>query len=139
MPAPTRELSTPKSLCHSIQHHAQQTFTQVSGFSAFTTLKRCPDSLPLHLLPLQGEPSGDLYALKPGMHIPAEGDLRKLLTPDMWCAYESMAVGQARLKETGLKHIPTLAQIHPDHLRLAYDQLPPSSVRCFTCPTATAW
>ena len=61
--------------------------------------------------------------------------MRKLLTPDMWCAHESMAVGQARLKDTGLKHIPTLAQIHPDHLRLAYEQLPPSSVRRLACPS----
>ena len=84
---------------------------------------------------MQGDPSGDLYALKPGTHVPAEGDVRKLLSPDMWCAHESMAIGQARLKDTGLKHIPTLAQIHPDHLRLAYEQLPPSSVRCLACPS----
>ena len=101
---------------------------------------------------MQGDLSGDLYALKPGMQIPAEGDLRKLLTPDMWCAHESMAVGQARLKETGLKHIQTLAQIHPDHLRLAYEQLPSSSVRpshpshgfagsnaAYIIPAACAW
>ncbi len=77
---------------------------------------------------LQGDLSGDLYVLRPGSHIPADGDLRKLLTPDMWCAHESMAAGQARLKETGLKHIAQLAQVHPDYLRLAYEQLPPSPV-----------
>ena len=82
---------------------------------------------------LQDDPTGDVHMLKPGSNIPAEGDLRKLLTPDMWCAHESMALGQARLKETGLKHIPTLAQIHPDHLRLAFEQLPLSAVSYLTC------
>lgn len=77
---------------------------------------------------LQGDSTGDLYALRSGSHIPADGDLRKLLTPDMWCAHESMAAGQARLKETGLKHAAQLAQVHPDYLRLAYEQLPPSRV-----------
>lgn len=78
---------------------------------------------------LQGDPTGDLFMLKPGSQIPAEGDLRKLLTPDMWCAHESMAAGQARLKETGLKRFAHLAQTHPDYLRLAVEQLPPSPVR----------
>ena len=76
----------------------------------------------------QGDSTGDLYALRSGSHIPADGDLRKLLTPDVWCAHESMAAGQARLKETGLKHAAQLAQVHPDYLRLAYEQLPPSRV-----------
>lgn len=81
---------------------------------------------------LQGDRSGDLFCLKPGSHIPAEGDLRKLLTPDTWCAHESMAAGQARLRESGLKRIAQLAQIHPDHLRLASEQLLVSPVRPLT-------
>jgi transcription initiation factor TFIID subunit 1 len=71
-----------------------------------------------------------VYVLKPGGQIPVEGELRKIITPDQWCAYESMRCGVLRLKDLGLAHHLQLAQVPADRLRLAFEQLPPSPVRC---------
>lgn len=40
-----------------------------------------------------------------------------------------MRAGALRVKEAGLAHSAQLAQVPPDRLRLAFEQLPPSEVR----------
>jgi len=47
----------------------------------------------LDVCAVQGDddPSG-VYELKPGAQIPVEAELRKVITPDQWCAFESMLV-----------------------------------------------
>lgn len=42
------------------------------------------------------------WKLKPGMSLPTEEELRKLLGPEIGCLYESMLVGEQRLKDVGL-------------------------------------
>lgn len=51
------------------------------------------------------------------------------MTPEAWCAYESMRRGIMRLKDAGLAIHAPLAQVPPDRLRLMFEALPPSPVR----------
>lgn len=85
----------------------------------------------MDLLAQNDEASGR-FVLRPGGQIPAEGDLRKIITPDQWCAYESMRCGVIRMGDAGLVHHTRLAQLPPERLRLAFEQLPPSPVCCAT-------
>jgi hypothetical protein len=57
-----------------------------------------------------------------------------VITPDAWCAYESMVAGEQRVAEAGLVHAAELAQVPPDRLRLAFEQLPPSPARLSAPP-----
>lgn len=79
---------------------------------------------------LQGEDGGDVWVLRPGGRIPVEGELRRLMTPDAWCVYESMRRAVLRLKDLGLAGQAPLAAVPPERLRLAFEALPPSPV----CP-----
>jgi hypothetical protein len=58
-----------------------------------------------------------------------EGELRRMLSPEAWCAYESMRAGVAACRDAGLAHHAKLAQVPPERLRLAFQQLPPDPVR----------
>ena len=71
--------------------------------------------------------------LRPGGRIPVEGELRKVMTPDVWCAYESMRRGMLRLKDAGLAGHAQLAQVPPDCLQLMFEALPPSPVSSRPC------
>ncbi|KAJ1921004.1 hypothetical protein IWQ60_006856 [Tieghemiomyces parasiticus] len=48
----------------------------------------------------KGSNSG-FWKLKPSVPLPAEEDIRKILTPEMMCLYESMLVGECHLRDAG--------------------------------------
>ncbi|KAL5992407.1 hypothetical protein ACLOJK_013325 [Asimina triloba] len=73
-----------------------------------------------HCAELQRELSGDfIWVLKRGFRIPSEEELRRMVTPEDVCAYESMLAGVHRLKRLGISKLT-----HPSGLSSAMNQLP---------------
>ncbi|KAJ9510494.1 hypothetical protein QJQ45_015959, partial [Haematococcus lacustris] len=53
-----------------------------------------------------------------------ESELRKLVTPDAWAAYESGRAAEARVKASGLSQVRYLAGVEPPLVKMALDMLP---------------
>ena len=68
--------------------------------------------------------------LREGAHIPAESEVRKVLTPDAWCAYEAMQAGLARLAAAGLQAVDRLEAVPPEKLAVAAESLRTDKVGC---------
>ncbi|OMP09565.1 Ubiquitin [Corchorus olitorius] len=64
-----------------------------------------------------------IWSMKPDFHIPPEGVLRKLVSPEHVCAYESMQAGLYRLKHLGITRLT-----HPTSISSAMSQLPDEAV-----------
>ncbi|KAK4491192.1 hypothetical protein RD792_001924 [Penstemon davidsonii] len=79
-------------------------------------LKSCAD--------LQRGPTGHfLWVMKRSFRIPSEEELRRMMTPESVCAYESMQAGLYRLKRLGITRL-TL----PTGLSSAMNQLPDEAI-----------
>ncbi|KAF0902877.1 hypothetical protein E2562_019169 [Oryza meyeriana var. granulata] len=73
---------------------------------------------------LQKGPKGHLfYIQRPDFRIPSEEELRRLLTPENVCCYESMQAGQYRLKHLGIEKLT-----QPVGLASAMNQLPDEAI-----------
>lgn len=78
-------------------------------------LKQCAD--------LQRQ-NGDLFwVMKRNFRIPLEEELRRMVTPENVCAYESMQAGVYRLKRQGISRLT-----HPNGLSNAMNQLPDEAI-----------
>ncbi|KAK8636999.1 hypothetical protein V6N13_064431 [Hibiscus sabdariffa] len=64
-----------------------------------------------------------IWSMKPDFHIPPEGVLRKLVSPEHVCAYESMQAGLYRLKHLGITRLTTLNSVSS-----AMSQLPDEAI-----------
>ncbi|KAB2062452.1 hypothetical protein ES319_A10G153000v1 [Gossypium barbadense] len=64
-----------------------------------------------------------IWSMKPDFHIPPEGVLRKLVSPEHVCAYESMQAGLYRLKHLGITRLTTLTSVSS-----AMSQLPDEAI-----------
>ncbi|XVE80957.1 hypothetical protein DITRI_Ditri15bG0023500 [Diplodiscus trichospermus] len=64
-----------------------------------------------------------IWSMKPDFHIPPEGVLRKLVSPEHVCAYESMQAGLYRLKHLGITRLTTLTSVSS-----ALSQLPDEAI-----------
>ncbi|XP_006657187.1 transcription initiation factor TFIID subunit 1 isoform X2 [Oryza brachyantha] len=79
-------------------------------------LKHCAD--------LRKGPKGHLfYIQRPDFRIPSEEELRRLLTPENVCCYESMQAGQYRLKHLGIEKLT-----QPVGLASAMNRLPDEAI-----------
>ncbi|XP_026407296.1 transcription initiation factor TFIID subunit 1-like [Papaver somniferum] len=79
-------------------------------------LKHCAD--------LQKGTNGQLYwVIKRNFRIPVEEELRRQLTPENVCCYESMQAGLYRLKRLGISRLT-----HPTGLSSAMNQLPDEAI-----------
>ncbi|XP_057812451.1 transcription initiation factor TFIID subunit 1 isoform X2 [Salvia miltiorrhiza] len=79
-------------------------------------LKNCAD--------LQKGPNGQyVWVMKRSFRIPSEEELRRMVTPESVCAYESMQAGLYRLKRLGITRL-TL----PSGLSSAMNQLPDEAI-----------
>ncbi|KAK9809275.1 hypothetical protein WJX73_000079 [Symbiochloris irregularis] len=76
---------------------------------------------------VQKAEAGDYEEVVLKGEIALETDLRKLITPDHVCGWESMVLGETRLHEAGLdKHGAELADLPQDRLRMCASLLPPT-------------
>ncbi|XP_022722053.1 transcription initiation factor TFIID subunit 1 isoform X2 [Durio zibethinus] len=64
-----------------------------------------------------------IWSMKPDFHIPPEGVLRKLVSPEHVCAYESMLAGLYRLRHLGITRLTTLTSVSS-----AMSQLPDEAI-----------
>ncbi|XWS09403.1 hypothetical protein CRYUN_Cryun40dG0082200 [Craigia yunnanensis] len=64
-----------------------------------------------------------VWSMKPDFHIPPEGVLRKLVSPEHVCAYESMLAGLYRLRHLGITRLTTLTSVSS-----AMSQLPDEAI-----------
>ncbi|XP_044490103.1 transcription initiation factor TFIID subunit 1-like isoform X4 [Mangifera indica] len=64
-----------------------------------------------------------VWSMKRTFQIPSEGDLRKLVSPEHVCAYESMLAGLYRLKHSGITQLTLPASISS-----AMNQLPDEAI-----------
>ncbi|XVF37607.1 hypothetical protein REPUB_Repub20aG0024100 [Reevesia pubescens] len=64
-----------------------------------------------------------IWSMKPDFHIPPEGVLRKLVSAEHVCAYESMLAGLYRLKHLGITRLTNLTS-----LSSAMSQLPDEAI-----------
>ncbi|KAG8368612.1 hypothetical protein BUALT_Bualt15G0063500 [Buddleja alternifolia] len=98
---------------------ADELFSQFPSLSeAFLRkrLKNCAD--------LQKGPNGHfVWVMKRNFRIPSEEELRRMVTPENVCAYESMLAGQYRLKRIGITRL-----INPTGLSSAMNQLPDEAI-----------
>ncbi|KAK1259317.1 Transcription initiation factor TFIID subunit 1 [Acorus gramineus] len=79
-------------------------------------LKHCAD--------LQRGPHGQLYwRMRRNFHPPSEEELRRMVTPENVCCYESMQAGLYRLKHLGISRLT-----HPTNLSYAMDHLPNKAI-----------
>ena len=79
----------------------------------------------------QEDDTGGRWGLRPGAKLPAENELRRLLSPDAWCAYEAMVAGNYRLRQAGLSKADRLSALPAEKMRIAADQLTPPEVSRF--------
>ncbi|EPS70477.1 hypothetical protein M569_04282, partial [Genlisea aurea] len=83
-------------------------------------LKNCAD--------LQKRPNGSfLWVMKQNFRIPSEEELRRMVTPEHVCAYESMLAGLYRLKRLGITGL-----MHPTGISSAMNQLPGEAITLAT-------
>ncbi len=64
------------------------------------------------------------WQLKPNARLPSEAELRRMLSPDQWCLYDSTKAGQHRLWEQGISRPDLLSQIPAERMQIAIEQLP---------------
>ena len=64
------------------------------------------------------------WQLKPGARLPSEAELRRMLSPDQWCLYDSTKTGIHRLYELGITKHESLSQIPAERMQIAIEQLP---------------
>lgn len=73
---------------------------------------------------LQRGPNGlPLWVMRRNSRIPSEEELRRMVTPEDVCAYESMLAGQYRLRRLGITRLT-----HPAGLSSAMNQLPDEAI-----------
>ncbi|RAL44831.1 hypothetical protein DM860_003590 [Cuscuta australis] len=99
--------------------HADELSVQFPSFSeAFLRkrLKNCAD--------MQRGTNGQLvWVMKRSFRIPSEEELRRMVTPESVCAYESMQAGLYRLKRLGITRLT-----NPSGLSAAMNQLPDEAI-----------
>ncbi|KAK9820491.1 hypothetical protein WJX72_010852 [[Myrmecia] bisecta] len=71
-----------------------------------------------------GDEEEDTYVLRLGAQPPVEGELRKMITPDQWCAYESKILSQIRTSAMGCREPDRINALPMDKFKLAAEQLP---------------
>ncbi|KAK9162481.1 hypothetical protein Syun_003383 [Stephania yunnanensis] len=77
-----------------------------------------------HCAELQRGPNGQFFwGMKRSFRIPLEEELRRMVTPENVCAYESMQAGLYRLKRLGISRLT-----HPSGLSSAMSQLPDEAI-----------
>ncbi len=64
------------------------------------------------------------WQLRPGARLPSEAELRRMLSPDQWCMYDTTKTGNHRLWEQGISKYETLVQIPAERMQIAIEQLP---------------
>ncbi|KAL3617303.1 hypothetical protein CASFOL_038848 [Castilleja foliolosa] len=79
-------------------------------------LKNCADLL-------RGPDGNIVWVMKRNFRIPSEEELRRMVTPENVCAYESMQAGQCRLKRLGITRLYL-----PTGLPSAMNQLPDEAI-----------
>ena len=75
---------------------------------------------------LQAEHAGpqeDWWQLKDNARLPSEAELRRSITPDQWCAFDSMKAGLHRLFEIGSIKTAKMVEI-AERMQIAIEQLP---------------
>lgn len=80
------------------------------------TLKRPPN--------LQENDLDGWWQLRPGARLPSEAELRRMLSPDQWCLYDTTKAGIHRLWEQGISKYDALCQIPAERMQIAIEQLP---------------
>ncbi|XP_059653268.1 transcription initiation factor TFIID subunit 1 [Cornus florida] len=91
-------------------------FPNISEAFLRKRLKNCAD--------LQKGSNGQLFwVMRRNFRIPLEEELRRMVTPENVCAYESMQAGQYRLKRLGITKLT-----HPNGLSSAMNQLPDEAI-----------
>ncbi|KAJ8464978.1 hypothetical protein OPV22_027530 [Ensete ventricosum] len=98
---------------------ADELFAQFPGLTdAFVRkrLKHCADIK-------KGSNGQLLWARKVDFRIPSEEELRRILSPENVCSYESMQAGLYRLKQLGISRLT-----HPVGLSAAMNQLPDEAI-----------
>ncbi|KAL5705876.1 hypothetical protein ACHQM5_024110 [Ranunculus cassubicifolius] len=91
-------------------------FPSISEAFVRKRLKHCAD--------LQKGPNGHLFwVMRRNFRIPLEEELRRMVTPENVCAYESMQAGFHRLKRLGISRLT-----HPVGLSYAMNQLPDEAI-----------
>ncbi|KAK6136246.1 hypothetical protein DH2020_030009 [Rehmannia glutinosa] len=91
-------------------------FSDLSEALLRKRLKNCAD--------LQRGPNGHLlWVMKRNFRIPSEEELRRMVTPENVCAYESMRAGLYRLKRLGITRLT-----QPTGLSSAMNQLPDEAI-----------
>lgn len=73
---------------------------------------------------LQQDDQDGWWQPKPGARLPSEAELRRMLSPDQWCAYDSTKAGLHRLYEQGISKYDALTAIPPERMQIAIEQLP---------------
>ncbi|GAX83509.1 hypothetical protein CEUSTIGMA_g10934.t1 [Chlamydomonas eustigma] len=70
-------------------------------------------------------PETNSYALNPGVQLMPESELRRLVTPEMVCAVDSMLAASVQAHSLGIQDIDTLTNlVASDKLAIALEQLP---------------
>lgn len=64
------------------------------------------------------------WQLRPGARLPSEAELRRMLSPDQWCLYDTTKTGMHRLWEQGISKYDALVQIPAERMQIAIEQLP---------------
>ncbi|KAL0025336.1 hypothetical protein WJX79_008358 [Trebouxia sp. C0005] len=64
------------------------------------------------------------WQLRPGARLPSEAELRRMLSPDQWCLYDTTKAGIHRLREQGISKYDALVQIPAERMQIAIEQLP---------------
>ena len=64
------------------------------------------------------------WQLRPGARLPSEAELRRMLSPDQWCMYDTTKTGNHRLWEQGISKYDALVQIPAERMQIAIEQLP---------------
>ena len=77
----------------------------------------------IHCTPVNVSQADGRWCMKAGTRIPEEVELRKICTPEMVCAFESMRSCQERLSQLGIKR-HELLRVSNERLKLAIDLLP---------------
>ncbi|KAL0365199.1 UNVERIFIED_CONTAM: Transcription initiation factor TFIID subunit [Sesamum angustifolium] len=98
---------------------ADELFSQFPSLSEAFLRKRLKNCADLQ----RGSNGHFLWVMKRNFRIPSEEELRRMVTPENVCAYESMQAGLYRLKRLGITRLT-----HPTGLSSAMNQLPDEAI-----------
>ena len=73
---------------------------------------------------LQPDDPDGLWQPKPGARLPSDPELKRMLTPDQWCVYDSTKAGLHRLWEQGIEKYDAISSIPPERMQISIEQLP---------------